>query len=254
MNKEQATSPASWIRSLVVGATALGVAVAGLLTAGSADAATPAGPYKITASPTVNERSAPSTSAAVVGTLAYGTSIYIACQTTGSSVYGSLIWDRLPTGQYVSDDWVNTPVFNGYTPGIPPCTTAGPPPPVKVGRTASGNEGSAGQCTWWAINEFHAYSGRYPYLLDPANTGDAQYWATNAAYDGWTVSATPRANSIAVFPPGVNGALSEGHVAWVVSYSGGMITISEMNGPAGPFNVDTRTFAPASSVRYILAP
>jgi surface antigen len=183
----------------------------------------------------------------------FGAPITIACQTTGSSVNGSVIWDKLPTGQYVSDDWVSTPVFDGYTPGIARCPQP-PAPTVKTGRTASGNEGTPGQCTSWAISEFHAFTHLWPYLIDPANEGDARYWATNAAYDGWTVSATPRVNSIVVFPPNVNGAESDGHVAWVTNVSGGKITFSEMNGTAGPFKTDSRTVTPAASVRYILAP
>ncbi len=125
---------------------------------------------------------------------------------------------------------------------------------ASTGRTLTYNEGDAGNCTWWAINEFHAYSGLYPDLSDPANNGNAEYWATNAVYNDWTVSSTPRTDSIAVFPPGVNGALSDGHVAWVTNVSATQITISEMNGPAGWNKVDTRTLTPATSVRYILAP
>ena len=58
----------------------------------------------------------------------------------------------------------------------------------------------------------------YPDTLNPANTGDAKYWATNAGYNGWTVTSTPRVDSIAVFQPGVNGAdPPSGHVAWVTA-------------------------------------
>jgi surface antigen len=124
----------------------------------------------------------------------------------------------------------------------------------NVGRTVSANTGVAGQCVWWVLNEFHQYDGWYPNTIDAAaNNGDARYLAANAAFNGWTVSSTPRANSIAVFQPGVNGALAAGHVAWVTSVSGPYITISEMDAPH-PFVTDTRTIIPASSVRYVLAP
>jgi surface antigen len=191
----------------------------------------------------------------VVGSLPYHSTIYISCQTTGSAVGASVIWDELTNGAYVSDYWTNTPGQNTWTPAIPQCGTSvtPPPPTAAVGRTVSYNEGAAGQCTWWAINEFHAFSGRYPNLVRPGNNGNAQYWAGNAVYNGWTVSATPRANSIAVFAPGVNGAGSVGHVAWVTAVSAGQITVTEMDFPT-PYHVDTRTLTPASSVRYILAP
>ena len=92
-----------------------------------------------------------------------------------------------------------------------------------------------------------------PDLVAPGNNGDAQYWAGNATYNGWTVSATPRANSIAVFPVGTNGAGSVGHVAWVTAVAGANITVTEMNYVVWN-DVDTRTLTPAPSVRYILAP
>lgn len=111
-----------------------------------------------------------------------------------------------------------------------------------------------GYCTWWAIYLFRDYTGLYPDFLDPANDGDAGYWAIDAAYNGWTVTSTPRADSIAVFQPGVDGADYEGHVAWVTAVSGSQITMSEMNGPAGWDAVDTRTLTPDASVVYILAP
>jgi surface antigen len=125
---------------------------------------------------------------------------------------------------------------------------------VTIGQTLSYNEGEQGYCTWWAIDVFYAYTGMYPDFLDPANDGNAGYWATDAAYNGWTVTSTPRAESIAVFPPGVDGADYDGHVAWVTAVSRSQITISEMNGPAGWDQVDLRTLTPAASVTYILAP
>lgn len=209
------------------------------------------GPYLTVASPSLNERSAPSTSASVVGSLPYHSTIYIACQTTGSQVGASVIWDRLTSGVYVSDYWTNTPGQNTWTPSIARCSTT--TPTAAVGRTVSGNQGASGQCTWWAIDRFHAYSGYYPNLLAPGNNGDAQYWAGNAAYNGWTVTASPRVASIAVFPAWKNGAGSVGHVAWVTGVSGGQITISEMNYVAWN-QVDTRTLTPDPTVRYILAP
>jgi surface antigen len=77
----------------------------------------------------------------------------------------------------------------------------------SVGRTVTSNTGAAGQCVFWALNAFHQYDGLYPNTVDTAaNNGNAMYLAANAAFNGWTVSSTPRANSIAVFQPGVDGA------------------------------------------------
>ena len=227
-------------------ATVLALTLA-LVPAGAANAAA-YGPYVTVASPSLNERSAPSTSATVVGSLPYHSTIYISCQTSGSLVGASYIWDRLTNGAYISDYWTNTPGQNTWTTSISRCTTT-----AAVGRTVSYNEGASGQCTWWAIDRFHTFSGYYPNLVAPGNNGDAQYWASNAVYNGWTVTATPRINSIAVFPPWTNGAGSVGHVAWVTAASGGQITVTEMNYVAWN-QVDTRSMTPASTVRYILAP
>jgi surface antigen len=133
-------------------------------------------------------------------------------------------------------------------------SSAGADTVVTTGRTLTYDEGVPGYCTWWAIDQFHEYTGLYPDFSDPANDGDAGYWATDAAYNGWTVTSTPRVGSIAVFPPGVNGAEPDGHVAWVTAVSAPQITITEMNGPAGWDVVDTRILTPAPSVTYILAP
>jgi surface antigen len=246
------------IRSITAPAAVLVVTAAcvlGTVGVGTASA-TGYGPYLTLASPSLNVRSAPSTSATVVGSLPYHSTISIACQTSGSLVVASTVWDRLTNGYYVSDYWTNTPAIDTFTSTIPRCdsTSTGGTPTAAVGRTVGYNEGASGQCTWWAINEFHAYDGRYPNLIDPANNGNAGYWATNAVYNGWTLVATPRVNAIAVFLPYVNGAGAVGHVAWVTGVSGSTIRVSEMNFTYGPGNIDTRTLTPAASVRYILAP
>jgi surface antigen len=249
---QQCNRPMSKIRTAICAAVALATVGPLVATAAPATAFAGYGPYLTVASPSLNERSAPSTSATVVGSLAYHSTIYIACQTSGSLVGASLIWDHLTSGAYVSDYWTNTPGQNTWTASIPRCGTT-PPPTATVGRTVSYNEGAAGQCTWWAIYKFHTFTGLYPNLVAPGNNGNAMYWAGNAVYNGWTVSPTPRVGSIAVFPQYTNGAGSVGHVAWVTAVAGGSITVSEMHFPT--FNVvDTRTLTPVSTVRYILAP
>lgn len=144
----------------------------------------------------------------------------------------------------------------GSSPGVTtsPTGTGSAGTVISTGQTLTYNEGAEGYCTWWAIYLFHVYTGVYPDFFDPANDGNAGYWAIDAAYDGWTVTSTPQVNSIAVFPPGVDGAEYDGHVAWVTAVSGPQITISEMNGPAGWDEIDSRTLTPDPSVDYILAP
>lgn len=66
-----------------------------------------------------------------------------------------------------------------------------------------------GQCTWYVAT-------RRPV----GAWNDASSWAWQAARDGWTVTITPRAGAI---------AWKYGHVAYVESVSGNMMTISEAN-------------------------
>jgi surface antigen/uncharacterized protein YraI len=102
------------------------------------------GPYLTLASPSLNVRSGPSTADPVVGSLPYHSSIMITCQTMGSTVGNSAVWDELSAGQYVSDYWVNTPNDGSYSPGIAECgpsqtylTTANPSMSVRSGPSAA---------------------------------------------------------------------------------------------------------------------
>ena len=73
----------------------------------------------------VNVRSTPSTSGAILGWLAEGTSVGIECQTTGTTVNGTNIWDYLPAyGGYVTDAYVLTG-YDGFIPGMPMCGASG---------------------------------------------------------------------------------------------------------------------------------
>lgn len=73
--------------------------------------------------------------------------------------------------------------------------------------------GLIGQCTWYCWAKAHAKAAAYPDRnLDVSNlpTCGAGSWATVAADNGYTVSSTPKSDSIAVW--------SGGHVAYVELY------------------------------------
>ncbi len=114
------------------------------------------------------------------------------------------------------------------------------------GRTLASNPGASGQCTWWAENQAASYNFHYINTFGP-NNGNAKFWAGNAAANGWRIGSTPRIGSIAVFQPGVAGAGSVGHVAWVEDFypSTNTMLISEMNWK-GPGIVDERTVSGAA--------
>ena len=215
----------------------------------------------------LNLRSAPSLSAPVVGHLADGADLLISCQTTGDRVGHSTIWDRV-AGGYLTDWFTTTPGVGRFTVGIPQCAAntgpapapapaPAPPPAPQPGRawgaTTGSNTMTSGQCTWWAMQEFHGATGVYPALH-----GDAHSWAASARRTGWSVATDPAPRSVVVFPANFDGASGYGHVAWVEQVqrrsSGTWIRISEMNGPAGPYRVDHRWVRHLPGLSYILAP
>lgn len=248
--------------------------LAALIALPTAAAHAAAGPYSVigTGSNGLNERAAPSTSAALVGHLANGTVVYIACQvagtpySTGGSPASDSIWDQLTNGAYVADYWLSTPAVGTFSPGIPQC---GAPPPSRAwGVAMSYNPGASGNCTWWAEYRFHAFTGEYANVMGPWS-GGAYTYGEDAQAHNWTVTTSPGANSIVVFQPGVtyyrNGAgvrmSSVGHVGWVTAVNGSQITVSEMNF-VGLGVTDTATYtvqqgrAPDGlpAMQFILAP
>ena len=59
--------------------------------------------------------------------------------------------------------------------------------------------------------------------------GNADTWASNARAIGLVVNTSPAVDSVAVLPPGVDGAGSAGHVAFVIGVGSGSITVEDYN-------------------------
>lgn len=133
----------------------------------------------------------------------------------------------------------------------------------STGSTTSRNLGDPGYCTYGVFEQWHKKDGVYPSW----SSADAKDFATKAAAAGYTISAQPIVNSIAVFP--ATRENSFGHVAWVtaVRISGGsaVFDVIEMNrgrildkatGKTDAFGrYTTRSNLPTSSdLRFIVAP
>ncbi|GAC1371935.1 MAG: hypothetical protein NVSMB39_6070 [Candidatus Saccharimonadales bacterium] len=99
----------------------------------------------------------------------------------------------------------------------------------------SGNGYSYGYCTYYVASR----------RAVPSNWGNANAWYYNAQASGFSVGSTPVPGAIAW-----TGAGYYGHVAYVESVSGGMVTVSEMNFNGGWNRVSYRTTS-ASDFRYI---
>jgi uncharacterized protein YraI len=66
----------------------------------------------------VTVRSGPSQQTSAIGHIPEGAAITITCQTTGTDVNGSQIWDILNTGGYVSDYYTDTPGVGDFSMGV----------------------------------------------------------------------------------------------------------------------------------------
>jgi hypothetical protein len=68
-----------------------------------------------------NARTAPTRSSAAAGVLENGTPLSVICQTPGTEVHGTRVWNKLSNGTYVNDHYVNTPSKTGYSAPVPRC-------------------------------------------------------------------------------------------------------------------------------------
>jgi surface antigen len=177
-------------------------------------------------------RSAPSTSASALTVYPEGASINVTCQTNGSVVNGATwVWDRLSTGSYVSDYYVNTPTVDNFSISLPNCAGAQsalnpgvyPWPTVAPSAyLADGHGYFEGECT-----SFAAWAVRSDGLLD-ASSPD---WLGNAdSWHGTRTESTPHVGDVAQWDDYRNGAGSAGHVAYVSKvYGDGTIQVEEYN-------------------------
>lgn len=131
-----------------------------------------------------------------------------------------------------------------------------PPPGIKLpyglASTPGANPYPYGQCTWYAYGRMHQVGK--PIAWFPGDSGNGGAWMYTALSYGYRVEKGRPASGTAVsFPPGLAGAGSVGHVAFVeATFSDGSILISESN-MVGPGIVNYRTIsaAEASQASYI---
>lgn len=99
--------------------------------------------------------------------------------------------------------------------------------------SSAGNSYAAGWCTWWAKE-------MRPDL--PNNLGNGGQWAANARAQGIPTGTTPRAGAIAE---------QAGHVAYVESVKGNMVTVTEMGWNYMSGSVNKRTVPASTFHSYI---
>lgn len=107
--------------------------------------------------------------------------------------------------------------------------------PSLTHYSGGGNSYATGYCTYYVASRRSV----------PAFWGNASSWYYAAQSSGFSVGSAPAPGAIAW-----TGAGYYGHVAYVESVSGGMVTVSEMNFNGGWNRVSSRT-VPAGTFRYI---
>lgn len=89
--------------------------------------------------------------------------------------------------------------------------------PYSHYSTVPGTTDKMVNCTWYAWQQAYEKMG-----VELASMGNAKNWYSKAKSLGYSVGTTPKVNSIAVYSGG-----SYGHVAYVVSVDGEVMTVNE---------------------------
>ncbi len=78
--------------------------------------------YQVTSLANLNGRSGPKTSTPIVQAYAPGATVGVVCQTAGTKIGTTSVWNKLTDGNYVSDYYVSTPSNTSYSAPLPRCT------------------------------------------------------------------------------------------------------------------------------------
>jgi uncharacterized protein YraI len=78
--------------------------------------------YQITSSANLNGRSGPRTSTPIVQAYPPGATVAVVCQTRGTKIGTTSVWNKLADGNYVSDFYVSTPSNTSYSEPLPRCS------------------------------------------------------------------------------------------------------------------------------------
>jgi surface antigen len=194
----------------------------------------------------VNLRSGPGSQYALMGRAADGQAVTIVCTANSQPVAGkrgsSAVWDKLSTGTWVAHAFVRSESVEAPCSAVP--VSEGDDYPYRgtenvVDRWAM----FSGQCTsWvaWRMEQVHGYFHNYMWHNGvQGHWGNAERWDDNARLLGFVVDRNPVVGGVAQWEPGVGGASSLGHVAYISGVRGDVVTVQEYNW-AAPLVFDTR--------------
>ncbi|WP_262496107.1 CHAP domain-containing protein [Nonomuraea sp. SYSU D8015] len=196
--------------------------------------------------------SGPGTRFSIVGTVPDGFKVTITCQTTGDSVQGtfgaSAVWDKITTGGYVPDAYVDTGTDK---PVAPPCDGGSALVDDYPYNKASYEQADPWnfykrECVSfvaWRLRKLHGI--RFHNHYKGVHWGNANRWDEAARKAGIKVDRTPAVGAVAQWNPG-----PYGHVAYVARVSGDWVTLEEYN-MGGRRTYSTRTVRAGAVENYI---
>jgi N-acetylmuramoyl-L-alanine amidase len=153
-------------------------------------------------------------------------------------------WQSLASYNHIANPNV---IYINETICIPGKTagTSGSGQPVKGGE----NYFPYGECTWWASNRYHQFTGIYVPWTSQAN---AWQWTARARQFHWKVSSRPSYAAIVDLQPWVQGAYGLGHVAVVEKIlKNGHVIASNLNWGSRYWQVTYVEFAPGPGVTFL---
>jgi len=193
-------------------------AVAGDVVAAVTPTAPSGPPYHYAAAPpaggTLKERTTPETTPDNKTGVVYetGADLSIVCQTVGEDEDGSVVWDQLSDGAYVSDIFTTTTGGLSFTSGIPRCGTETDttPPTATTGVlphatlaaeqpiTWSGSDDSSGVASYDVRYQRAPYDGAFHHWRHPAELTDTtQTSGTLLLAPGFDYCVETRATDVA---------------------------------------------------------
>jgi surface antigen len=152
-----------------------------------------------------------------------------------AEVKGLAVGSQIIIPDGVKQDAPKPVVSTGRVAGASTSRSASASAPSLTRYAFSGNGYSHGYCTYYVASRRNV----------PGSWGNASTWYYNAQASGFGTGSAPAAGAIAW-----SGGGYYGHVAYVESVNGGMVTVSEMNYNGGWNRVSSRT-VPAGTFRYI---
>lgn len=186
----------------------------------------------------LNVRTSPSPSGAVRANLPENTYVSVSCQTSGTTVNGTAVWDYLPAyGGYASDAYLWTG-YDGFHPQLPRCGPTSTPPPsnlrssivslvsAEVGNGHLTRYGGPPQDEWCSYFATWAWRSAGVDISNYGFTGDVFRWGQDRNLAFWGTDGV-RPGDVVLYGTGPQTYLTSTHIGVVteVRSDGTLVTV-----------------------------